>query len=560
MCKTFLYILISLITSLTAYNQPSAPSILWQKSLGGSGNDRAIDIINEVDNGFIVAGWISEGAFIHNSASIYIDFNLPIATKTPETILKPTPDSPPPQPLVTGILSNYCSNQGIQKGKIENLPDTSSGITVSVKIDNVSLAVAADSTFSFDVVTLPAGTHTIQVVYTNGGGSKTTTINFISSITVTPEVIISANVTTIINSNPVLITASNAAGGGNAPLFTFAKDRDFSLILQAEGSNNVFFLDPAVLVGGDNWIYGRMRTSDSCYTSQTSMDSIKLVKILPPVDPTISGLSAEYCNTMGTQYGKITNLPAAGTGISVEVKLDATELPVAADSTFSIVPYALSSGPHVITVLYTNVAGSKTTTHNFTNTAAIMPDVNLSASITNIVNLTVPVTVTATNAVGGGTGPLYTFGKNRDFTDLWLAEGSSSTLTITPSALTVGDNWIYVRMKSNALCISNDTGIDSIKLTRDMSTGITDPDNPGKVISLYPNPFNKQVFISGLSVGKSYMISVTNLNGQLIQQIRISNRLNAELLLQISKAGTYFLSIYDEKKKQFLGTIKLLKQ
>ena len=30
-------------------------------------------------------------------------------------------------------------------------------------------------------------------------------------------------------------------------------------------------------------------------------------------------------------------------------------------------------------------------------------------------------------------------------------------------------------MKSNALCISNDIGIDSIKLTRDISTGITDP-------------------------------------------------------------------------------------
>ncbi len=290
------------------------------------------------------------------------------------------------------------------------------------------------------------------------------------------------------------------------------------------------------------------------------MDSIKLVKILPPVDPTISGLSAEYCNTMGAQYGKITNLPAAGSGIAIEVKLDATVLPVAADSTFTFIPYALSGGGHVITVKYTNVAGSKTTTHNFTNVAAVMPDVNVSANITNIVNLIDPVTVTATNAVGGGTGPLYTFGKNRDFTAVWQAEGSSNTLTITPSALTVGDNWIYVRMKSNALCISNDVGIDSIKLTRDILTGITDPDNPGKVISLYPNPFNKQVFIRGLSAGKSYMISITNMNGQLIQQNKISNRTNAELVLQTSKAGTYLLTIYDEKKKQMLGTMKLIMQ
>ena len=437
--------------------------------------------------------------------------------------------APLSQPTVTGIIASYCNNQGIQRGKITNLPTMASGITVEVKLDTTVLPVAADSTFSFDVGAILAGPHTIEVVYTNAGGSKTTNINFTSSITVSPDVSISANVTTIINSNPVLITASNASGGGVAPLYTFALDRNFSTIVQAEGSNNVLFLDPALLVGGDNWVYGRMRTSESCYTVQSNVDSIKLVKILPPVEPTISGLSAEYCNTMGAQYGKITNLPATGSGITVEVKLDATVLPVAADSTFTIVPYALSGGAHAITVKYTNVAGAKTTTYNFTNTAAIMPDVNLSSSITNIVNLTVPVIVTATNATGGGAGPLYTFGKNRDFTALWQAEGSSNTLTITPSTLTVGDNWIYVRMKSNAVCISNDIGLDSIKLTRDMSTGITDPDNPGKVISLYPNPFNKQVYISGLSAGKSYMISVTSLSGQLIHQIRISNRTNAEL-------------------------------
>ncbi len=180
-----------------------------------------------------VAG-LSDGDTIRNRASIYFDFNLPVATNTHSTVLAPSPVSLPPQPVISGIQTSYCSTQGIQKGKIENLQDAASGITVTVKLDNVSLAVAADSTFSFNVATLPPGAHTIQVVYTNSGGSKTTTINFTSSITVTPEVILSANVTTIINSNPVLITASNASGGGTAPLYTFAKDRNFSLILQAE--------------------------------------------------------------------------------------------------------------------------------------------------------------------------------------------------------------------------------------------------------------------------------------------------------------------------------------
>jgi len=285
---------------------------------------------------------------------------------------------------------------------------------------------------------------------------------------------------------------------------------------------------------------------------------IKPTPVPAPQQPVVTGLVNGYCSNQGGQQGRITNLPSTGT--TVEVKLDATVLVVGADSSFSFSVTGLSQGMHAITVKFSNDSGSKTTTHNFTVTTAIAPDVNVISNITTIINLVDPVIVTANNTSGGGTAPLYTFGKERTFGNLWQAEGASSTLTIAPLLLTLGDNWVYVRMKSSAGCVTINTAIDSIKLVRDMMTGITDPDNPGKVISLYPNPFNKQAYISGLSAGKSYMISITNLNGQLIQQKRISNRTNTELLLQTNKSGTYLLTIYDEKKKLSLGTIKIIKQ
>lgn len=60
-------------------------------------------------------------------------------------------------------------------------------------------------------------------------------------------------------------------------------------------------------------------------------------------------------------------------------------------------------------------------------------------------------------------------------------------------------------------------------------------------------------------LGTTYSIN-GNVNGQLLQQKRISNRTNAELILQKEKAGTYLLSVYDEKKKTLLGSVKIVKQ
>ncbi len=287
---------------------------------------------------------------------------------------------------------------------------------------------------------------------------------------------------------------------------------------------------------------------------------IKPAQAAPPPTPAVTGLLNVYCNNLGQQKGKITNLPAAASGITVTVKLDATVLSVAADSTFSFDVNPLTVANHTITVSFSNGSDNKTFTDVFSIAATVTPDVNVSANITNITNLATPVIITGTNASGGGTAPLYSFAKDRTFTTILQAEGINNILNIDPSSLTIGDNWIYIRMKSNATCITSQISIDSIKLVRDMLTGITDPDNPGTIISLYPNPFNKQVFINGLSAGKSYMISITNLNGQLIQQNKISNRTNVELVLKTSKAGTYLLTIYDEKKKLSLGTMKIIKQ
>jgi hypothetical protein len=136
----------------------------------------------------------------------------------------------------------------------------------------------------------------------------------------------------------------------------------------------------------------------------------------------------------------------------------------------------------------------------------------------------------------------------------------NNTWTFDPSILSIGDNMIYIRMKSNASCVVANTVTDSVLLKRSSVTGINDPDMPGQVINIYPNPFRDVIMIKGLSASKTYTVTLYNLEGKQIVSRRVSNRSTLNITRQHQATGTYWLSIYDEKRKQLLGTVKLLKQ
>jgi len=279
-----------------------------------------------------------------------------------------------------------------------------------------------------------------------------------------------------------------------------------------------------------------------------------------PPQPVVSGLQLNYCGNLGVQKIKVLNLPASTANITITAKLDATVLTIAADSTVSFTVSSLAAGTHNLTITYSNVTDTKTTTAGFTVTAAATPDVNLLASITNVVNLADPVTITAANASGGGKDPLFTFAWNNSFTNIIQTESSNNILSITPSSLALGDNKVFVKMKTSESCYTVQTNIDSITIRRDMSTGITDIDNPGQVITVYPNPVKGPITIDGLSTAKTYTFNLVNLQGQIVFTKRVVNQSKINITGFNGATGTYWLTIYDEKRNRLLGSVKLLKQ
>jgi hypothetical protein len=116
-----------------------------------------------------------------------------------------------------------------------------------------------------------------------------------------------------------------------------------------------------------------------------------------------------------------------------------------------------------------------------------------------------------------------------------------------------------VRMKTSATCFVVNTNIDSILLVRSSVTGITDPDMPGQVINIYPNPFKDVITINGLSSAKTYTIRLSSLEGRVLEIKRGSGRSSFSLDRQYRANGIYWLSVYDERRKQLLGTVKMIR-
>jgi hypothetical protein len=295
------------------------------------------------------------------------------------------------------------------------------------------------------------------------------------------------------------------------------------------------------------------------YTPATAYVRIDVTTISAPPQPLLSVIQTSYCGNLGDQKVKIDNLPAAGSGTSTQVKLDATVLTIAADSSFLFNVNDLTAGTHTISVIYSNTAGADTTTESFTITAPVTPVVKLTASDTVFATASQVITITAANTAGGGANPQYTFASDRGFLNVLQQKSSNNTLSLQATVLPLGYNWIYTKMTTSAACYSTETGLDSIRILRDVTSGLNDPDFPSQTVNVFPNPFSHQLTIDGLQPAKTYSVTLTDMTGRVIYAHRIAGKGQWQSdYLQVPK-GVYGLRLYDETKHRVLGVITILR-
>jgi uncharacterized repeat protein (TIGR01451 family) len=209
-----------------------------------------------------------------NRASIYFDYNLPVMTNRDQVKLVYRPMV---TPLFGSLLPDYCKKEGSIEGKVLNLPLSGKGVTVNVNLDDVPLNVTTAGTFNFDVSGLTTGAHKLSAKYCQPGDTTKTEWPFTVTAANNLKLVLSPNITTVVSlTQPVIISASNLYGGSNL-LYTYALDRDFTRIIQAESSNNMVTIQPNTLSAGSNIIYGRINANGQCYTEPLDIDSVEIV-------------------------------------------------------------------------------------------------------------------------------------------------------------------------------------------------------------------------------------------------------------------------------------------
>ena len=149
-----------------------------------------------------------------------------------------------------------------------------------MKLNNNPVTVDQSGRFSIQPSLLQTGIQTITISFVSNTATTTLSTQFNITPAAKPEVKLASNLNSVDNgSTTIILAATQMGGGGSTPLYTFATNRNFTNLIQGESLINTITFNSQILNNGDNWLYVRMKTSESCYTSLTTVDSIKIIRL-----------------------------------------------------------------------------------------------------------------------------------------------------------------------------------------------------------------------------------------------------------------------------------------
>ncbi len=290
-------------------------------------------------------------------------------------------------------------------------------------------------------------------------------------------------------------------------------------------------------------------------TNTTSTRIVNLAALLP--EPVLSGLKTSYCGNETAQTITITNIVAAHPA-TITVKINGTAVNLDNSGNFLFEPAKLNAGNQNIEITFSNGSIQKKLAVNFTITTPIKPVVKLNTNTTVVDKNTTILQLTAI-ASAAGNGALYSFAKDRGMLNILQPESSSNILALPAVSLNVGDNWIYVQMKSADECVTSATALDSVKIIRTAVTAIVDVDYPNSTIIAYPTPFTSNLTIQGLQPASFYSIQMLDASGRIVVSKDVKNQTTYQFLNLNLRHGAYYIRLYDKKKKRLIGSMKVLK-
>ena len=107
--------------------------------------------------------------------------------------------------------------------------------------------------------------------------------------------------------------------------------------------------------------------------------------------------------------------------------------------------------------------------------------------------------------------------------------------------------------------IRNNLLLTALNLYEIQDGGLIDPDFPGEVIQVSPNPISQYIVVNGLSESKKYFISLYNSSRIEVFSQVFSNSRSQTIFSGPFGNGHYWLKVYDVTKGKVLGSISLVK-
>jgi hypothetical protein len=127
---------------------------------------------------------------------------------------------------------------------------------------------------------------------------------------------------------------------------------------------------------------------------------------------------------------------------------------------------------------------------------------------------------------------------------------SNGTITGIPSTFNIGTYTLTYAYSGSNTCVGSDTKVITAAACTQLE-GL----NLVSEITVYPNPFNDVINITGLSEANSTQVEIYNLQGQKVYSENLSSN-TAALDLSVLKKGMYLLRVTQDDQRMLLKLIK----
>ena len=214
---------------------------------------------------------------------------------------------------------------------------------------------------------------------------------------------------------------------------------------------------------------------------------------------------------------------------------------------------ALTAGLGEHTVVYS--LNSMSDSIVFTVEESIEPEVALTSNISETEEW--DSVIIEAQTVTGGENPLFQFAlDDPEFEYPLDVYSSNNILRLAGYQLSEGRHIIYVRMETSLPCATAEIATAQINIDK-TATGIVITRQFD--ISCFPNPFDKEINISGLDSNKSYIVNFFSSNGELVNSLVCAAGQTRIEAPQLSE-GIYIMQIVERDSRVKIAVVLMMKQ